>query len=159
MRLEDFEQMWHDWLRGTVLVGIILLLVVLYSLDVFTKPNFALVMTATLLVIAVGASLQYCMDVPVPRLLAVVSPIIGVLGAVVVFVTIQGVLKPEAPFAEVQVSAANPVATLKVPEEMAGEVYVWVHGTPGPFRRGTTGPSRRDWSCPRVRGTRPFTLS
>mgnify|MGYP001328649466 CR=1 FL=1 len=136
MRLEDFEQMWNDWLRGTVLVGIILLLVVLYSLDVLTKPNFALVMTGTLLVVAVAASLQYCLDVPVPRLLAVVSPIIGGLGAVVVFITIQGVLKPPPPFAEVQVSAADPMATLAVPEEMAGEVYVWVHGTPGALPSG-----------------------
>lgn len=131
MTRAEFALIWNDWLRGVSLIGALLLLVAIHFLQIFSPPDYALLVVCIALLAGLGMASSVCLSSLTPLPVRVLAPLVAAAGALLGFCGVyQTVYLPE-PYAVTTLSTTAPAGLLVVPTDGLDESYLRVKGRPG----------------------------
>jgi hypothetical protein len=127
----EWEEMWHDWLRGVSLIALCAVLAGIYFLKLFSEPVFGMVLSVTAVGLSLTAVILNCASSTVHLVVRVSGAAVAVACAAGFLVQSAQVLFPGQPEAQVQLSHLQPQGTLEVPGSAGLGSFLVVRGRPG----------------------------
>ncbi len=131
MTRTEFDMIWHDWLQGVSLLGLLALLVALHFLKVFSPPDYALLVVLVALVGGAAMAGSVCLSGLAPLPVRILAPMVVLVAAGLFAQGTRQVIYLAPPYAQATLSGSAPKVTLEVPTDGLEESYLQVLGRPG----------------------------
>lgn len=131
MTREEFALIWHDWLRGVSLIGVVLLLVAVHFAHIFSPENYALLVVGVALTGGLTLAGSVCLSGLAPLPVRIAAPLVALVTASLAFVGTWQAVHLGDPYASATLSSVEPSTTLAVPTDGLGESYLAIKGRPG----------------------------
>lgn len=131
MTRAEFDMIWHDWLRGVSLIGLVGLLVALHFLKLFSPQDFAMLVVLVGLLGGTAMAGSVCLSGLAPLPVRILAPLVALVAAGLFAQGTRQVIYLAEPYAQATISGTAPKATLEVPTDGLEESYLQVRGRPG----------------------------
>jgi hypothetical protein len=128
---EEFDMIWHDWLRGVSLIVTLLLLVALYFTGLFTQPGYTRFVIIVMLLGGFGVAGSTCLQSGPPLFVRLAAPVLAAAAAVLAFIGVTQVFFLAEPFASGVLSSVETSTELVVPTDGLDGSYLQVTARPG----------------------------
>jgi len=131
MTRDEFEIIWHDWLRGVVLIALVVAMAGLYLTKLLPLPVFATVLGVVYVLAGFVLIGRSCIAAQCGALVRSLSVGVALFGSAGMLLTLWQVHFPSPPFAQGTLSHVAPDLVLEVPQEALAEALLVVRGHPG----------------------------
>jgi hypothetical protein len=131
MTRDELEIIWHDWLRGVLVIGMAVVMVVVYLTGLLPAPVFATVMVCVFCAATMVLAASSCIGSLCPAGVRAASTLVSLVASASLVLTAWQVHFPAPAPGEIVLSPVQPDGTLTVPESAGNELYVVIRGNPG----------------------------